>query len=522
MSAEFHHFSNASQHGYGAVSYLCLTNDKQDRSSFVMGKSRLSRLKTATIPRLELSAAVLVAKLDKSIRKEIDISINKLVFWTDSTCVLSYIVSTDKRFHTFVANRVSSIREASFPSQWNYVDTKSNPADDASRGLEVEELLQNKRWLEGPEFLWRPKECWLEQSKASDRVIKGTDPEVKKTKTFAANATVVGKVNDIFAQFSSWYRFKRFVAWILRYKRALPKACKKGSSKENETEQPPIKPLSVDELHEAELQIVKVIQDQSFTEEIAALRQSPSSDVRNMQKTMKRSSQLYKLDPIYDERVLRVGGRLRNSSNSEDVKHPLILPGDDHVVKLIVDFYHNGSGHSGLEYVLAMLRGRFWIIRAQALIKSVLRRCFDCRKRQAPVGEQKMADLPVERVTAGKPPFSNIGVDCFGPFIVKRGRSNVKRYRVVLTCLAIGAVHIEVACSLDTDSFLNALRRFMARRGQPEEIRSDNGMNFAGRNQELRNQELTLSVRQKYSEITNENLDEQVFSAKFQRNFAVL
>ena len=133
-----------------------------------------------------------------------------------------------------------------------------------------------------------------------------------------------------------------------------------------------------------------------------------------------------------------------------------------------------------------MLRERFWIMRARVLIKSVLRRCFDCRKKQAPVGEQKMADLPVDRVTAGKPPFSNVGVDCFGPFIVKRGRSNVKRYGVIFTCLAIRAVHIEVACSLDTDSFLNALRRFVARRGQPEEIRSDNGTNFVGGNQELR------------------------------------
>ena len=188
VSAELHHFFDASHRGYGAVSYLCLTNDKQDRScSFVMGKSRLSPLKTVTIPRLELSAALQATKLDKSIKKEIDIPINESVFWTDSTCFLSYIASTDKRFHTFVANRVSSIREASFPSQWNYVDTKSNPADDASRGLQVEELLQNKRWLvvrEGSEFQLRSKECWPEQSNSSDRVIEVTDPELKKNEDF--------------------------------------------------------------------------------------------------------------------------------------------------------------------------------------------------------------------------------------------------------------------------------------------------------------------------------------------------
>ena len=137
---------------------------------------------------------------------------------------------------------------------------------------------------------------------------------------------------------------------------------------------------------------------------------------------------------------------MRNSSISEDAKHPLILPGDHHNVTLIVGFYHNLSGHSSLEHVPGMLRENFWIIRAQVLIKSVLRRCFDCRKRQAPVGEQKMADLPVDHVTARKPPFSNVEVDCFGPFIVKRGRSNVKRYEVLFTCRAIQAVHIKVVC----------------------------------------------------------------------------
>ena len=86
VSAELHHFSDASQRGYGVVSYLLLTNAKEIRHcSFVMGKSRLAPLKTITIPCLELLAAVLATKLDKSIKREIDIPINDSVFWTDST-----------------------------------------------------------------------------------------------------------------------------------------------------------------------------------------------------------------------------------------------------------------------------------------------------------------------------------------------------------------------------------------------------------------------------------------------------
>ena len=97
-----------------------------------------------------------------------------------------------------------------------------------------------------------------------------------------------------------------------------------------------------------------------------------------------------------------------------------------------------------------------------------------------------MADLPVDRLTPDKPPFTPVGVDYFGPFQVKRGRSLVKRYGVIFTCLAIHAVHIEVAHSLDTDSFLLALRRLIARRGQVKEIRSDNGTNFSSGEKELR------------------------------------
>ncbi len=173
--------------------------------------------------------------------------------------------------------------------------------------------------------------------------------------------------------------------------------------------------------------------------------------------------------------VLCVGGRLRNSTLSEEARHPMILPKNHHVVTMIIKHYHAMSAHSGLEYVLVLLRERFWIIAARVATKSVLKRCYDCKKRHAPVGEQTMADLPEDRVTPGKPPFTNVGVDCFGPFTVRRSRSQVKRYGVLFTCLAVRAVHIEVANNLDTDSFINALRRFVARRGQPEEIWSDNG-----------------------------------------------
>ena len=97
-----------------------------------------------------------------------------------------------------------------------------------------------------------------------------------------------------------------------------------------------------------------------------------------------------------------------------------------------------------------------------------------------------MADLPRSRVTPDQPPFTCVGIDYFGPFLVRQKRSLVKRYGAIFTCLALRAVHLEISHTLDTDSFILALRRFIARRGQVKEIRSDNGTNFTGAEKELR------------------------------------
>ena len=158
---ELHHFSDASNGGYGAVSYLRQINTVgQVHCSLIMAKSRLAPLKAMTIPRMELSAVVLATRLGRMIKQEVTLSIDQSTFWTDSTCVLRYIENKDKRFQTFVANRISAILDQSTATQWRHVDTIQNPADEASRGMTVEALLNNERWIQGPEFLRQPEEEW--------------------------------------------------------------------------------------------------------------------------------------------------------------------------------------------------------------------------------------------------------------------------------------------------------------------------------------------------------------------------
>ena len=120
-------------------------------------------------------------------------------------------------------------------------------------------------------------------------------------------------------------------------------------------------------------------------------------------------------------------------------------------------------------------------------MRRVIGRCMTCqRQRKACPREKFMANLPEVRLVPEKPPFTYVGADYFGPLEVKQGRSRAKRYGCLFTCLTTRAVHIEIAHSLDTDSMINALRRFISIRGYPEQIRSDQGSNFTKADKELK------------------------------------
>ena len=141
-SAQLHHFADASERGYGTVSYLRLENvDGDVHCSFIIGKSRVAPLKQTTIPRLELTAATVAVRTDKMLKSELEIPIDETKFWTDSMVVIRYIRNTSTRFQTFVANRLAVIREGSEPDEWRYINTKHNPADLASRGLSANDIL---------------------------------------------------------------------------------------------------------------------------------------------------------------------------------------------------------------------------------------------------------------------------------------------------------------------------------------------------------------------------------------------
>ncbi len=230
---------------------------------------------------------------------------------------------------------------------------------------------------------------------------------------------------------------------------------------------------------EAELILLRKCQAQSFPEETKALK---------THKPIPNHSQLICLAPEWDPRttVMRVGGRLQRleSPNVEQI-HPIMLDSQHPATKLLIRDFDERLLHPGTERVYAELRRQYWILRGWQAVKHHQLNCSSCQRWRAQPKVPQMADLPPERLRLLCPPFYSTGVDCFDPYHVKIGRRVEKRWGVIFKCLTTRAVHIELLNSLDVDAFLLALRRFIARRGRPKEIRSDCGTHFHGADREL-------------------------------------
>ena len=378
------------------------------------------------------------------------------------------------------------IHDGSTPDQWKYVDSKRNPSDAASRELSAKALLENDSWRRSPDFLWQHESSWPAPPARQENI---SDDDLEFKREVRVHAADLDKsmetVEKLLCYFSSWDKLRKSVAYILRFKSWLLNKvrCKVGQT---ESQCLPMKGrVTVDEMLIVEEEVLRVVQGKAFPKEVKQLTEASLSDSA-MTKSVNISSSIRNLHPFMVDGLLLVGGRLRHAGIEAEARNPIILPKKAHVVDLLVRHYHSRAGHSGREHVLSLIREKYWIIKGRMALSRVLSSCYDCKRRLLPPDSRKMSDLPYERVTPGKPPFTFVGVDYFGPFYVKRGRCMEIRYGVLFTCLAVRAVQIEVAHSLDTSSCINSLRRFIARRGSPLVIRSDNGTNLTSGEKELR------------------------------------
>jgi hypothetical protein len=325
----------------------------------------------------------------------------------------------------YVSNRVERIRQSSDSNQWFYVASKHNPADCATRSIPAADL-QNSLWLKGPSGKTRigSAEDHPLEDPEQDKELKA-EISVLTTKV----STDMDRLSDRFAMFDTWTSLLRTVSFLIHVLRSF-----KSPSEEccgwhlcNSSELP-------ENSHAAELAILRTVQRHYFTDEVKAL---------NLGNIIPRHSSLYQLDTnIDDDGLIRDGGRLRHSALSRNEKFPILLPKNYPISLLIVSHYHQKVYHQGRQITEGALRSAgYWIIGEKKLISKIIHQCITCRKLRAKPLEQKMADLPDDRLTPA-PPFTFVGVDVFGPWkiVYRRTRGsqmNPKLCAVLFTCLAI-------------------------------------------------------------------------------------
>ena len=464
QSVQLHLFCDASEKAFAAVAYVRVKECDVVRSHIIMAKTRVAPLKRLTLPRLELQGAVMAVRLMQTITKEFDYEFEKILFWTDSTLNLQCINNEDKRFKTFVANRLSEIREHSDANQWKFVPGKLNPADVATREEYTQEA-NNDVWFNGPTFLRCSETEW------PARTLTPLDKEfIELTKVNHTHTSIPqpkkGSIIE-FDRFSSWRRIVRIVAWIF----VFYYNCKLKHRSIHLT-----RDLTISEEEAGELKVIKILQCEYFSNEINLLRNGALL-----------KGHLSKLDFFLDkEGIIRVGGRLKHGNFPYASKHQIVLPAKHPAVGLLGSQYHNRHHHVGKEHLLSLLRQRYWVIGGRVMCKQIIKKCIVCQKMNAKPSCTKMANLPEDRISMSTPPFYHTGIDYFGPITVKVLRSRVKRWGCIFTCLSTRAIHLEVAPSLESDDFINVLERFICRRGRPKTIRSDCGTNFIGASNELK------------------------------------
>ncbi|XP_053956247.1 uncharacterized protein LOC128861894 [Anastrepha ludens] len=468
-------FCDASQKAYAAVVYARTTNSQGDvHVALITARTKVAPLRGATIPRLELCAAQLLAETLRNVRSALGLVDQVASLWSDSTITLCWLRKQPETLKPYVSNRVRRIQELTLRDEWHYVRSSQNPADCASRGISASELLDHHLWWSGPSWL---RDDTIDPTchpklRDCDEAVVNSERRVQCLAVTVTNLTLTtrrldGEIIPLTDRFSSLKKLIHTTALILRW---LPRSRSFRRST-----------IDPQEMETALEWLMRIDQMNAFPKDIRCIQGGSA---------LPTASSILPLNPYLDDHgLLRVGGRISKSALIEAHRHPIILPKSTGLVRLLITQAHIDTLHGGTQLTLQTLRCRFWIIHGRVAVRSLILKCVICRRNRGAVLTQQMASLPRHRVQAARP-FIASGVDYCGPFNLrigtKRSRTTVKTYLAIFVCTATKAVHIEVADDLSTQAFLDVFTRFVSRRGPCRDLYSDNGTAFVGANRVLK------------------------------------
>ncbi|CAH2108864.1 unnamed protein product [Euphydryas editha] len=478
---ELHIFTDASEKAYGACIYArSIGTDDAVHVQLIASKNKIAPIKPTTMPRLELCGALLGARLCNKVTQSLRLKVT-CKFWCDSTIVLGWLQMPVHRLKPFVRNRVNEINEITAGYDWSYVASLDNPADLVSRGVKADLISACGLWWSGPNYLQNPPSTW--PSKPNER--RDLPEVVVHLTQDTHNSFSSDSISAVIHKHSNLTRLIHTFAYINRFIHN----CKNKHNKISGS-------LSLDEIQNSLVKIIRHCQAEMFESEYKTLISG---------KPLPNKNRLLSLSPFMDtNNIIRVGGRLNNSPYSYEQKHPTLLCSKHHITKLIFRTEHIKLLHAGPLCLLANIRQTYWPLGGRNLARYIVNKCVTCFRQRAKNVQPIMGQLPAQR-TSLEYPFYNCYVDYAGPVQILdrkgRGCRLIKAYLCIFICSAVKAVHLELVTELSKEAYLAALRRFIARRGKPHSITSDNGCNFVGASNELTS---FLSSSNLHSELADE------------------
>ena len=468
-TVELHGFSDASMEAYAAVVFIRATYPTGSPSTqLVISKTKVTPPETRTMPQLELCGANLLAKLLTTTRQTLNVPLENVYAYSDSTIVLAWLDGQPKRHKIYVANRISSTVNLIPTRSWRYVPTAQNPADAASRGLTAMELKTHNLWWHEPPWQTTQPVDFPPQP-ASSILKKLSDTEAKPVKEEVV--TGITPKDCIESRFGSYKKLLRVFCWIKRLAYFI----------HTKNRRPEIY-LTVSEARDATTALVRRSQQRSFPTELKNLTADPPQDIP------KKSTILVLRPRVDGSKLLKIGGRLNHTQLPDFQKHPVILSAQDIFTKLLFLYYHHLLGHCGPSMLLAHASNIYHVVGGRRLSRIICSKCITCRKAAVKASTQLLGQLPPARVEPHYV-FLHTGMDFAGPFMIKQGYTRkpveIEAHLAVFVCFCTKPVHLELVSDQTTQAFLAALDRFVDRRGLPLHLYSDNGPNFTGAKNKL-------------------------------------